>query len=390
MTTDTTANIGALLDARPRIRPDLLFTRELHRGPAQVHLVKISGGRAFEVAAKEHFLMSRLDGQRSLSEIGEEYAAHFGRRLGPQQWGQLLGLLHQRGLLQQDDTPEPAPLYPPPPFIYRLAAAFGWVFTAPVGLAIGIGLVAMYGILAASSLRLWHTAAPDLIDWRSLIGVAVIVYISAALHELAHGVAAIHFGCRTIQINLVRLSCRVDDYLYLPARSQQMAVAAIGGVVNSVIIAPFAVAWWLTPGDAAFHRFAAAIVVVCGVQGLLNFVPTWPLDGYRILSHLLDTINLADESHRYVWSRPRAWRSQHPQAYPVYARRVLGVYGVTWLTAAVGACVGFDFVVSRLLHPLLGHVAGAVTSMIIVLMVTGWLTGRYRKATRVRTDPING
>ena len=388
--TETTTGVSAFLDARPRIRPDLLFSRELHRGPARVYLVKISGGRAFEVAAKEQFLMCRLDGQRTLSEIGDEYASRFGRRLGSQQWGEMLGLLHQRGLLEQDDTPAPGALHPPPPFVRRLAAAFGWAFTAPAGFAAIIILIAMYAYLAAFWAPLWRAAEPDLRDWRSLLGIVAIAYVSAALHELAHGVAAIHFGCRTIRISLIRLSCRVDDYLYLPVRSQQVAVASVGGVVNSVIVAPFALIWMVTPLSVPLHRFAAAVVVVCGIQSLINYVPTWPLDGYRVLSHLLDTINLAEESHRYVWSRPRAWRSGQPLAYPARARRVLGAYGVTWLVAALAACVAFQYVGTRLLRPALGHVAGAVTAIILVLTISGWLTGRYRKATRARTNNING
>lgn len=72
----------AFLEATPKLSPDAVVSRALLHGPALVHLIKHRGsGRSFEVGAKEHFLISRLDGVRTLDDIGAEYARRFGRRL---------------------------------------------------------------------------------------------------------------------------------------------------------------------------------------------------------------------------------------------------------------------------------------------------------------------
>lgn len=371
---------STILATRPQVRPDLLFSRELGRGPDRVYLVKVDGGRAFEVAAKEQFLMSRLDGRRSLAEIGEAYEARFGRRLGPAQWSQLLRLLHQRGLLHQGGTTD-APTTVPPPLLERLAAVFAWMFSAPAGAALGMGLLAMYGYLAASSPRLWRAAEPAFGDWRWVVGIVVVSYLSAILHELAHGITAAHFGCRAIQINLVALSCRVEDYQYLPTRARQVAIAAAGGVANSLLLAPFVVAWLATPADSAAHRYAAAAVVVGVVQSLVNYLPVRPLDGYKMLSHLLGMVDLAAESRRYLWSR----LARRGPRYPRHARLALGLYGTAWLAGAVAVAGAVAYAAGRLLLPYLGRASYAVAAVVVTLTFAGWLVGRSRRDARART-----
>ena len=74
---------GELGAYRPALRPDVLLGPARQRGPATIHRIKDpSSGSSFEIGVKEHFLIARLDGARSLDDIGEEYGRQFGRRLG--------------------------------------------------------------------------------------------------------------------------------------------------------------------------------------------------------------------------------------------------------------------------------------------------------------------
>ena len=66
--------------AKPARRPELRLSGPLLHGPAVVHLVKDpASGRTFEVGPKEHFVIARLDGTRTLGEIGDEYAGRLRR-----------------------------------------------------------------------------------------------------------------------------------------------------------------------------------------------------------------------------------------------------------------------------------------------------------------------
>ncbi|WP_431924786.1 peptidase M50 [Micromonospora wenchangensis] len=412
MTDSTTSDVAPYLSAvfgdRPRVRPDLLISRELGRGPDRMHLVKAPGGKTFEVTVKECFLIRGLDGSRPLAELGAAYAARFGRRLGPAQWSQLLWLLSQRDLLETGPpsgtatrppsgtdapatgsagTPGGPPVGVPGSGIRRLAAALGWAFSVPAGVAVGLGLTAMYACVVLASPRLWQDARPAFGDWRCVAGVVVVSYLSAMLHELAHGVAAVHFGCAGVRINLVALSCRVDDYQFLPSRAQQVAIAAVGGVLNSLVVAPFLLAWLLVPPGSAVHRFTAAVILVGVVQSLANYVPMAPLDGYKMLSHLLGMVALAPESRRYLWSRPRRWVSRHGARYPWQTRLALGFYGVGWHVATAATGAGVAYAGGRLLAPSWGRAAYAASTALVVLTIVLWLAGRPRR--QLRTPPIN-
>lgn len=356
----------ALEASRPQVRPDLLLSPELVRGPDRIHLVKIRGGRVFEVSEKEYFLISRLDGHRSVADVSAEYAARFGRRLGPAQWSQLLWLLHQRDLL---DTGAPSPAVAPRPFLARLAAGSARAFSVPAAVVGGVVLVAMYAVVAVCAPALWHDAS--FADWRSIAAIVAICYVSAMLHELAHGVAATRYGCPVVRINLMALSCKVEDYQYLPSRTHRVVIAAVGGVLNSVVTAPFVVLWLLTG-----NGFAAAVVLVGTAQSLVNYVPVAPLDGYKMLSHLLGVVALGPESRRYLWSRPRSWATGRGAHYHARARVALGLYGTAWHAVAVAAGAGIAFLGGRLLEPALGRAAYAASSAAVVLTFSLWLASR--------------
>lgn len=360
---------GATLEAaRPRMRPDLLLSPEMARGPDRIHLVKVRGGRVFEVSAREHFVMSRLDGSRSVAEVGAQYAARFGRRLGPAQWSQLLWLLHQRDLL---DTGGTAPVVSPGPALARLAAGSARLFSVPAAVVGGVGLLAMYAVIAVQSPRLWQDARPAFGDWRAIVAVVAVCYVSAMLHELAHGVAATRYGCPVVRINLLALSCRVEDYQYLPSRTRRVVIAAVGGVLNSVVTAPFVVLWLATGNGVA-----AAVVLAGTAQSLVNYVPVAPLDGYKMLSHLLGVVALGPESRRYLWSRPRRWVTGRGALYPARARLTLGLYGTAWHLLAAATGTGAAWYGGRLLEPALGRAAYAASSAAVVLTVSLWLASR--------------
>src|SRR5690606_24043962 len=85
---------------RPRLRPEVRLgpAQRRGRGVAQ-HVKDPVTGWYYRIGPREHFLLSRMDGSRSLEELGAEYAATFGRRLGQDSWQQLFAMLHKRQLL---------------------------------------------------------------------------------------------------------------------------------------------------------------------------------------------------------------------------------------------------------------------------------------------------
>ncbi|MCX4695123.1 peptidase M50 [Streptomyces sp. NBC_01408] len=338
-----------LLAHRPALRPGILLSPPLLNGPAVVHLVKDPvSGASFEIGPKEFFLVSRLDGSRNLAEIGAAYGEAFGRRLGEGNWQQLLALLGSRRLLAGGPAPE-APGPPGPPRSGTLlrgtlrlvadadavtARLHRWVRPAlrPVVLG-GLLLLCllMEAVLASDADRLvrdvwWLLSHPV-----PLLAVATLLWLSTALHEFAHGVAARHVGGTVGEIGLrwrlpvAIMYCTVDNYRYLGRRRHQLAVAAAGAFANLLFLLPF-FGWWTALAEVdPTARVLGALLLLGSAQALVNLLPLPPLDGYTMLGHGLRVTRLAPASSAYLRLRMRDRAAA--DAYPARARRLYLAYG---------------------------------------------------------------
>ncbi|MFJ2787375.1 MULTISPECIES: metalloprotease [unclassified Streptomyces] len=336
---------------RPALRSGVLLSGPLLRGPRTVHLVRHPvTGAAFEVGVKEHFLMTRLDGTRNLDDLAPVYADRFGRRLGEDHWYRLLGLLGARGLLAGAPDPAPPATAPKPPNSVwrgtRPLVADADATTARLHRALRPLLrpAVQYPLIVAvlAFLALFAVRAPELIDgaaWLvrrpvALLGAALFLWLSITLHELAHGVAAQHYGGHVAEIGLrwrlpaALLYCTVDDYLFLPGRRAKLVIAGAGAHLNMVLLLPFAVWWLLLPAGAPERPALAGLLVLGTVQGLSNLVPLPPLDGYRMLGQVLGTARLAAETRTYLAVRRGGRGSPALAAYPARARRIHTAYAI--------------------------------------------------------------
>ncbi|MFD5568488.1 zinc metalloprotease [Streptomyces cadmiisoli] len=357
---------------RPRLRPEILLSPPLLRGPVTVHLIRDpSDGTSFEVGPKEFFLISRLDGVRSLEEIGAEYAAAFGRRLGEANWHQLLALLGTKRLLAGAPAREPAAAPPGPPFsgtllrgslrlvadagrtTGRLHGALRPLLRRGVLLPLLALCLAMEVVLAAASGTLLRDTGWLFQQPVALVAVFTLLWLSTAGHELAHGIAARHHGGTVSEIGLrwrlpvAIMYCRVDNYRFLARRRHQLVIGAAGAFANLLFLLPFAV-WWaaLETGDPT-RRVLSGLLLLGSVQALVNLLPLPPLDGYTMLGHALGVSGYAPESGRYLRLRLR-----DRQAAAVYPRRARVLYLAYGIGSSVLVCL---------------LAAGVVTAAIVLL-----------------------
>lgn len=355
---------GGLLEHRPALRPEVLLSAPLLDGPATVHLVKDPvSGSSFEIGPKEFFLVSRLDGSHSLAEIGTAYAHTFGRRLGEANWQQLLALLGSRRLLAGGPRPpEPAPEPPGGPLTgtllrgtlrlvadadattARLHRVLRPLLHPAVLGALLLGCLAMEAVLAVSLRELADSFGWLLRRPVPLAAVASLLWLSTALHEFAHGVAARHVGAAVGEIGLrwrlpvALMYCTVDNYRFLERRRQQLAVAAAGAFANLLFLLPF-FGWWaaLPEGDST-RRVLAALLLTGSAQALVNLIPLPPLDGYTMLGHGLRVTRLAPASSGYLRLRMRDPAAA--AAYPQRARRLYLGYGIASAVIVLALAAG--------------------------------------------------
>ncbi|MFB7010202.1 MULTISPECIES: M50 family metallopeptidase [unclassified Streptomyces] len=364
------AAADALAEYRPALRPRVLLSDALLDGAATVHLIKdTDSGSSFRVGPKEHFLIARMDGERSLREIGEEYAREYGRRLDGARWQQILRMLGTRGLLAGADARTPAgpaapggsaasggsaapvtrPAGPAEPARGVLRGSVRLVADADattarlhraVGFLLAPGwLVPLLVLVVAMEVVVALHVGELLVDARELFtnpvlltGAATLLWFSTALHELAHGVVARHHGGTVAEIGLrwrlpvVIMYCTVGNYLYLGSRWQRIHTALAGAVMNLLFLLPFCALWMFAPLDTATHDALGALLLLGSAQAIAMLVPFPPLDGYRIVSQLCGATGLAASTGTYL--RLVARRDPAAADYPRRARTAYLGYGL--------------------------------------------------------------
>ncbi|MFF2654560.1 ATP-binding cassette domain-containing protein [Streptomyces sp. NPDC058045] len=407
---------GAFLAARPKVRPDLQIGPRLVRGTSPVHLLKDPRtGRRMEVGPKEFFLITRLDGSRTLAEIGGEYAGEFGTRLGERQWGQLLRVLHGRSLLDGSPAPEPATAPPAAPTrpngilsgrtrlvadapalmdrLHRITAPARRpaVLTLLVALA-----VAVLAAVTAQAGTLWrqtaHTAHHQPV---LLFAVGCLLWFSLAVHELAHGVFARAWGGRVNEIGLrwiagaTYLYCEIEDVQFLGNRRRKVATACAGTFANLLFLVPFYPLWALLPADAQARPFFGTLLLLGTVTGLANLLPMPPLDGYRVIAHAAGVAELAGGSREFaaLAGRRLIGRGDGIGAYPPRLRLLYGGFALVLAVQSLALLALCGLVLRSLLPGQQAFLAWALTPALLLAAVLLRTLGTRARNRRAATTP---
>ncbi|MES5823115.1 site-2 protease family protein [Streptomyces sp. RG80] len=356
------ASVASVERYRPELRPEVRVSDELLLGDGVVHLIKnTESGQSFKVGTREHFLISRMDGSRSLEEIGAEYAGRYGRRLSDANWQQVLRMLGTRGLLAGAPAAAPAPdsaseaaetgkepaeerglLRGTLPLVADADATAGRLHRAAGFLLSRWWMVPLLTLVAVMEAVLVWRADELVLATREtftnpvlLTATGALLWLSTALHELAHGVVAKHYGGRVSEIGLrwrlpsVIMYCTVDNYLYLPTRWARVATALAGAAMNLLFLLPFFALWLLAPLDDATHDALAGLLFLGSVQAFAMLVPLPPLDGYKIVGQVLGATELAASSGAYL--RLAVRRDALAAGYPRRARIAYTAYGLLCL-----------------------------------------------------------
>ncbi|MGV9340068.1 ATP-binding cassette domain-containing protein [Streptomyces sp. NPDC003688] len=405
MTTET------FLAARPRVRPDLVQGPALVRGAARVHLLKDPRtGHRLELGPKEHFLISRLDGSRTLAEIGQEYAGAFGARLGEAQWGQLLRLLHGRGLLEGSpapaEGPPPGPEHPPngilagrtrmvadaPALMDRLHDMTAWarrpaVLAVLTALAVGV----LVGVVVQAG-TLWRQTEETARQPVLLFAIGCVLWCGLALHELAHGLFARAWGGRVTEIGLrwfcfaTYLYCEVEDVQFLGSRARKVATACAGVFANLLFLVPFYPVWALLPAGSDSRSALGALLLLGTVLGLANLLPMPPLDGYKALAHALGVVELAGNSRTFMALAVRRVFRRGPgvAAYPARLRLLYGGFALLIAVQSAALLALCGFALRSLLPDRYAALAWSLPPALLAAVLLLWALGGLGRSLRER------
>ncbi|MFU8874093.1 hypothetical protein [Micromonospora sp. SL4-19] len=390
---------------RPRLRAGIVLGPGQWRGEKLVHHVKDpETGCYYRIGPREHFLLSRMDGIRTLDDLAGDYAATFGRRLGPESWQQLFGMLHQRQLLDGATDPEIIarltataaenaarsrrgllsarfPLFDPDRLftrlLPRLAPLFSWWFVLPALLVV----LAIAGYVAVHLRELLEPVAGGDRPVPAILAGVVITWAIIFLHECAHGLTCRHFGGQVPEIGvmwrfpMLAPYCKVDDIvLFTPRR--RVATAFAGVFVSMLALVPF-VAMWVWGPRGALHDLAGTMLIFGTAAAAINLVPFLRLDGYYMLSHALNLADLRADTYRFYGRLLR----QGPGAVRDYRPRDRVAYALYGLASAAFAATVLTLLVRYWYLSLAGWVGSgwAVAILVAEAVVLGALAAHFAR-----------
>lgn len=333
------------------IDADVEFTSVEVGGVSVVRCVHAGTGQHFQFGAAEYEIAKMLDGTRTVTDVVAE-VSESGSDWTPQDVADLIGVLVSQKIATTLTPTAPTPTASPvshssqgigePPADatqgnapgnkpagvfttlaktcgYAISLRFPLVNAHPIaarvtpwvrplltrfgsGVSISFIVVSMLFALierqrlAAEVMRIFDTNA-----WLvMLVGWAVLKVI----HELGHACVAHYHGARCGRAGVMFFMFAplayvdVTDAWKLPRRMPRIAIA-LGGVYFELFCASIAVwVWWAYDGTLTGH-FASQVFFLAGPATLLvNANPLLRLDGYYVLSDLVDVPNLREQGRR--------------------------------------------------------------------------------------------
>ena len=311
-----------MIAAAPKLRRDLTVSR-LETADGGFLIVKHPvSGRFYRFRAAERFITEQLDGETPLDVIRERTERQFGASLGADTLQAFVQNLDKIGLL---DTGKPAAkrdpgrgprirgtllylrfaFFDPDRLLTRLVPRLRFFFTrrflalSAVPILLGFAITFANAREIAGDLpRLYHASA--------ILPLLGLILVVASVHEFAHGLTCKHFGGEVHELGFMVMYfqpafyCNVSDAWLLPEKSKRLWVTFAGPYFELFLWALATIAWRLTEPDTAINYAALIVMTLSGLRSFVDFNPFVKLDGYYLLSDLLEVPNLRRRSFKYV------------------------------------------------------------------------------------------
>jgi multidrug efflux pump subunit AcrA (membrane-fusion protein) len=254
-------------------------------------------------------LMNRLKAQDPRGAVGAAYALN--EVAGDAAWmKRLLKEVERLGDAPAMGEFNPAqiliPIANPERLLKWLDSKLGWTF-GWVGLSLWTALCGL-GLLAASQLELPSLAAAASPE------VLFFVYLAHAIHtpihEFSHALTCKHYGQPVNRMGVGFLFAVIPIFWadvtpsYLLKEKWKRVLVLVAGSMGSIFtMAMMAILCFLLlpPDSAARQGLTVFVLVAAGVQQFVfNLSPFFRLDGYYILSELVDVPNLMTRSEEWI------------------------------------------------------------------------------------------
>ncbi len=288
-----------------------------------------------------------VDGANTESEAGSARAASAKTASPePKRWGGVAlrlfgGLLTQRFPLADGDR-----------VATRLLPGFGFLFSVPA-MVVWAALVGAGVSVVWSNADAFSAEVRRVFDQQLWLVLAVLWCVLKVVHECGHAVCAKYHGVRVGRMGIMFFLFAplayvdVTDAWKLVRRRDRVQIALAGVYVELAIGAAAALLWWFCPVGFTKHLAAQVFLVAGPATILVNANPLLRLDGYYVLSDLLEIPNLRAHGRKRLGAMLEAllFRIQMPESPLTGWRRDFAafhalcsvVFQIVWMSGLVFA-----------------------------------------------------
>ena len=350
----------------PKMDPRLVAREHISEGVPEVRVLIPDIHRYYALHPRDWELLQLFDGERTYEEIAALFTARSGIaatsewveefatvNAGGPFWTQTLleksARLREelaekrRGLTQKKSkwsnlSEITFPAWDPDATLTKVHDRLRFVFTYQFLLL----SLAMFAFAAYVLVSHWTEIGHD--NWEfynfthkslaDIIEFWVLIFVIGGIHEFCHGLACKHTGGEVPAIGflLIYLSpcfyCDTTEAYVYGNKWQRIATGAAGLWSSLIIFSIASFVWWGTAVGGTLHNFVYVVMLASGILPvLINLNPLIKLDGYFMLTELIDIPELKENATIYVnnWVKKNIWRLPVEVPYATWRRRLLYV-----------------------------------------------------------------
>ncbi len=395
----------------PKFRRDLITSRLDQAGTAYFVIKDPITKRFFRFKEPEHFIATQLDGSSSPADIQRRFFEEYGTDIPPEKLEAFIERLEELCLVEGELTDRELArmqregsrgagrrsriLYlkikavDPDAFFDVVLPRIGFFFTRSfVILTVAAVLVAV--AIIATNWDDYTMQVRDILVPRSVLTLMLVVFLVTGLHELAHGLMCKRFGGRVHEMGFMLIYflpafySNVSDAWLFEERYKRLWVSFAGVFFQVFVWAIAVIAWRLIDMETWFSEACCIAIATSGLTTIFNFNPLIKLDGYYLLSDILELPNLRREAFLYLgWRLKKLFGSSAAPSREVTPRekRVFLIYGVAASVYSFGLLLFIFVKIAEFVYSQFQGSGLVVLLVIIVIAFTGSLerwTGRIQ------------
>ena len=333
----------------PKVHPKLVGREQIEAGEPIVNCVISGKGNLFRFSPVQWGIIQLFDGNRSYEEISDLYCEETGTRFDPEEIKKVAEELEAADFWYKSPVEQNVTLrqklederlqkkekksqygdvshlqfsaWDPDQYLEWTHRYLSFVYSRWFTLL----TLAAFVFMAYVFVSRWSEISRDTVQFynfteKSPYDVAefwVLLFIVSLFHETAHGLSCKHYGghVHRMGFHLIYFTpafftdC-VEAWVY--GNRIERLITVLAGVWTELVICAVATPiWWGTPSGTTAHEIAYKLILITGLGVVFfNWNPLMKLDGYYLLTELIEVPDLKEDSTAYASAlvRKHIWR----------------------------------------------------------------------------------